>query len=293
MTITRVLTKEDMKAARFVWETCFPDDEAAFVDYYFKKRTHPEWIMGAFEGERLIGTVHMLPQTARFFGLERHGCFVAGVATLPEERGRGIAESMLAAAFSTMLERGFSHTTLKPFSEKLARYYERFGYEPFACRDEYELSLSDFSDVKDVSVHVPDASELLSIYTAFAARYNGMRVRQEADLSLLIEELSTYESALLSDGKAYAACYLKDGAAHAFELAGEHPAPLLKALCKRYGTVHAAVSAGTPLLQGKTPSCEPFNMLKVLDETAFLQGLPVSVAQLLEQKETNYSFEVY
>ena len=293
MMITRVLTKEDIKAARFIWETCFPDDEAAFVDYYFKKRTRPEWIMGGFEGERLIGTVHMLPQTSRFFGLEKPGCFVAGVATLPEERGRGVAENMLEAAFAAMLERGFSYTTLKPFSEKLARYYERFGYEPFACRDEYQLSLSDFSDVEDVPVHVPDASELLSIYTAFAARYNGMRVRQEADLSLLIEELSTYESALLSDGKTYAACYLKDGEAHAFELAGEHPAPLLKVLCKQYGSVHAAVSVGMPILQGKSFSREPFNMFKVLDQAAFLQGLPVSIAELLEQKETNYSFEVY
>lgn len=293
MTVTRVLTERDMEAARFVWETCFPDDEAAFIDYYFKKRTRPEWIMGAFEGERLIGTVHMLPQTARFFGLEKPGCFVAGVATLPEERGRGVAENMLEAAFTAMLERGFSYTTLKPFSEKLARYYERFGYETFAYRDEYVLSINDFSGVEDVSVHEPDACELLAIYTAFAARYNGMRVRSAADFLLLIDELSTYDSALLSNGKAYAACYLKDGAAHAFELAGEHTQPLLKALCKQYGTVHAAVSAGTPLLEGKGFSREPFNMLKVLDEKAFLQGLPVSVSELLGQKTANYSFEVY
>jgi predicted acetyltransferase len=289
----RILTKKDMDAAKRVYEICFPSDEEAFISYYFQKRTKPDWILGAFEGERLIGTVHMLPQTARFFGVDKSVCLVVGVATLPDERGKGVAGSMLNAAFAIMRERGFSLTVLKAATEDLQHYYEKFGYAAFARRDVYDLTLSDLLGVEDVATHTPSAAELLHIYTAYASGYNGMRVRTKRDMELLLEELTTYESDVLCGGGAYAICYFEEGEAHTLELAGEKPLPLLKALSKKYGRVHAAVCANVPLIDGKTFVRETFNLYKVLDENALFAGLGPDARTRFAQKESFYSMEMY
>ncbi|MEN6471717.1 MAG: GNAT family N-acetyltransferase [Clostridiaceae bacterium] len=293
MTRLSVLNASDMPAARRVWEACFPDDESAFIDYYFQKRTRPEWILGAFSGEKLIGTVHMLPHTVTFFGVEKSVGFVAGVATLPEERGRGVAGNMLNASFEIMRERGFSATMLKPFSQGLARYYEGFGYKPFAHVDVYELTLNGLSGVAPAQTHAPGAGELLKIYNAFAAGLSGMRVRAQKEMELLLEELTTYESALLCDGISYAACDIGGGGAHAFELAGENPLPLLRALCEKYGRVRTHMRAGQTLVPRKSFTREVFNMLKVLDDRAFAAGLPKSVETLFARDAAVFSLEMY
>lgn len=293
MTRLSVLNASDMPAARRVWEVCFPDDEPAFLDFYFQKRTRPEWILGAFSGEKLIGTVHMLPHAVRFFGVEKSVGFVAGVATMPEERGRGVAGDMLNASFKIMRERGFSATMLKPFTQDLARYYERFGYRPFAHADVYELTLNELSAVEHAQTHAPSAGELLQIYNAFAANLNGMRVRKQKEMELLLEELTTYESALLCDGISYAACYIGDEGARAFELAGENPLPLLKALCEKNGRVRAHVRAGQNLVPGKGFAREVFNMLKVLDREAFAAKLPKGVETLFARDTAVFSLEMY
>jgi len=289
----RILIKKDMDAAQHVYKICFPNDEEAFVSYYFQKRTKPNWILGAFEGERLIGTVHMLPQTARFFGVDKSVGLVVGVATLPDERGKGIAGSMLNAAFSVMRERGFCLTVLKAATEELERFYEKFGYDSFARRDVYDLTLSDLSCVEDVATHTPTASELLQIYTAYAADFNGMRMRTKRDMELLLEELTTYESDVLCSGGAYAICYFEEGEAHTLELAGKKPLPLLKALSKKYGRIHAAVCANVPLIDGKAFTRETFNLYKVLDENALFAGLSSDARARFAKKEAFYSMEIY
>ncbi len=289
----RILTKKDMDAARRIYTICFPNDEEAFVNYYFQKRTRPNWILGAFEGESLIGTVHMLPQTARFFGTEKSVCLIAGVATLPGERGKGVAGSMLNAAFTIMRERGFCLTLLKPATEALAKYYEKFGYAVFARRDVYDLTLSDFSGVADIETHMPSAAELLQLYIAYAAGFNGMRTRTKQDMKLLLEELTTYESGVFCGGGAYAICFFEEGEAHTLELAGEMPLPLLKALGKKYGRVHAAVCANAPLISGKTFVRETFNLYKVLDENALFAGLSPDARARFAEKEAFYSMEMY
>ncbi|HWR18072.1 MAG TPA: GNAT family N-acetyltransferase [Clostridia bacterium] len=289
----RILTKKDMDAAQRVYEICFPNDEEAFINYYFQKRTKPNWILGAFDGERLIGTVHMLPQTARFFGVDKSVCLVVGVATLPEERGKGVAQSMLNAAFEVMRERGFCLTILKAATEELERFYEKFGFKAFAHRDVYDLTLSDFSGVEDIETHKPSAAELLKLYTAYAEGFNGMRVRTLKDMELLLEELTTYESDVLCGGGAYAICYFENGQAHTLELAGDKPLQLLKALSKKYGHIHAAVCANAPLISGKAFTYETFNLYKVLNENTLFTGFSAGVRDRFKQKEAFYSMEMY
>lgn len=293
MTQLRILNASNMPAARRVWEICFPNDEAPFVAYYFERRTRPEWILGAFEGSDLIGTVHMLPHTARFFGEERRVGFSAGVATLPAFRARGVAGEMIEASFSILRERGFSLAMLKPFSQSLARFYERFGYRPYACTDTYRFTTDDLQDVDDVTVYTPDATELLSVYRAFAAPYNGVRVRTVGGMALLLEEVETYGGEVLLGGGAYAACYRGEGGAHAFELAGKSPLPLLKALAQKYGAVHASLPAGENLVADKAFVREVFNMVRLLDEDAFFKGMQTDTKTRFYENEAAFSLEMY
>ena len=45
----RSITKDEYEnGAKQVWDACFPDDGAAFIDYYFEKRTAKENVLAAF-----------------------------------------------------------------------------------------------------------------------------------------------------------------------------------------------------------------------------------------------------
>ena len=47
----RQIRKEEYEAARALWDIVFPDDAAGYSAYYFSKRTMPEAIYAAFDGD--------------------------------------------------------------------------------------------------------------------------------------------------------------------------------------------------------------------------------------------------
>jgi predicted acetyltransferase len=97
-----------------------------------EKREHwmrfvdPERVLGAFEGERLVGVAEVLP-FGQFFG----GCAVAmgglsGVSVAPDWRGSGLAKRLCTACLETMRERGEVISSLYPGTTSL---YRGLGWE--------------------------------------------------------------------------------------------------------------------------------------------------------------------
>ncbi|MEG1810922.1 MAG: GNAT family N-acetyltransferase [Clostridia bacterium] len=282
--ITRFITQDEYLDAKRIWGICFPGDAGAFCDYYFKYRTNPQRIIAAFEGVDMLGTLHIIPQTLEFFGIPKPIGFVAGVATLPQYRKMGIAAAMLKHSFAAMREAGHCATVLQPFD---VGFYEKFGYAPFVYRREYSI---DKAVLKGSCVlHEPGAAELLSMYCAFKARYNGMMLRKESDMETLLAEREGGARFVATD-TAYA-MYYEDSCIDVMELAGENLQPLLAQLNSR-----AALKVRLPadVKLGMDGELAPFNMLKVLNETELLRALPCNVDGLLHAaSDANYSFESY
>lgn len=74
------------------------------------------WLLGAFEGARLVGTI----------GLE--GALVRSLVVVPERRGRGLAHELYARLVDEARRRGL--TTLFTLTQTAARFFTALGYAP-------------------------------------------------------------------------------------------------------------------------------------------------------------------
>lgn len=187
-----------------------------------------------------------------------------------------------------MKERGFCMSVLQPFN---VDFYHQYGYGAFAKRNRYEVT--DPPRGGAPSLRALDAQAMLQIYEGFCAKYNGMMARTLKDCELLLEELTTYGAKAVTTGDAYALFSLKKGRATVMELAGNAPFGVIGALLKAHGSV-AFYLPPDMAVPGQPLKTEAFNMIKVLDEDAFLDGLDCKTSDILNESiMTNYSLESY
>lgn len=81
----------------------------------------PVWI--AVEQGRVIGTVSAV--------LQPNGCYIRGMAVLPDSRAKGLGRLLLATAESFAREHGMDrlHLSTTPFLGRAIRLYTAFGFE--------------------------------------------------------------------------------------------------------------------------------------------------------------------
>ena len=90
-----------------------------------RRHMRPEWTLAAFEGGRLKARMNTLPLTMRLNGAGLPMGGVAGVCTWPEERRRGLVNSLLRRALETMKERGQVVSMLFP---SFYAVYQKLGW---------------------------------------------------------------------------------------------------------------------------------------------------------------------
>lgn len=111
----RPITPEEYAAAQAVWDACFPEDAAGYSDYYFACRTKPAYVLAAFlEDGRMAGALHALPYPLCFGTQVKRCAMIAGVATLPEQRHKGIAAALIRTAHARLAQEGVCAALLKP-----------------------------------------------------------------------------------------------------------------------------------------------------------------------------------
>lgn len=86
--------------------------------------------LGAFEGEQAIGCVGAIDVG--------DDCLVTGVATPPEQRGRGIATWLLCRVLAEARKRGMATASLQA-TKAGAPLYERLGFRDFGFVEMWEL----------------------------------------------------------------------------------------------------------------------------------------------------------
>lgn len=114
---------------RPLYEEIFPEDDAAFVDYYYTWKTRDNVIFVAEDGDGIHAMVHLNPFCVRYFGRDVQMHYIVAVATQPQYRHRGLMRSLLALAEQEMRDAGEPFTFLMPASEAI---YRPFGYRFFA-----------------------------------------------------------------------------------------------------------------------------------------------------------------
>ncbi len=277
----RPITEEEYEEARALWDVVFPEDALGYSAYYFRARTRPAYVLAAFDGERMVGDLHAIPYPLRFGDTVKPCAMVAGVATLPEYRHKGIAGSLIRFAHERLREEGAAAALLKPDVD----FYAQFGYLPFAYHDVYEMDAEKAAGMHKSAPHEPDPAAMLAIYEDFAKDFTGMMARTRRDMKAYIEEarLSGFAAA---DAAAYALCAREDDGVSVTELVGKNPLPLVCALAEEYGRAEFRLPSAMRI-EGLAPKRRMmFSMICPLDEEKLLSGTGASGVRALLDGET-------
>ena len=234
----RILNKTEFEASKELFSECFGEGKR-FIEWYYRTRTKPEYVLGAFIKGELVSMLHMRPMIMRLAGSERSVCFVESVCTKPSFRRRGLCSAVFDAAFPIMRDRGFEATVLQPFSPS---FYEQFGYKTFIYRQKITLSheratvlikrtteLHERTKKIDATYSV---EKLAGLYADFMKGREGCGLRDEAYFKGFIEEFSSPDARLTANENGCCAGYAEggEGVFTAYELffrAGTDPVSLL------------------------------------------------------------------
>lgn len=313
----------DETGMKRLWRSCFLNDGEEFVDYYFRERTKHENIYCAFKNGNvneagtndIISMLHVIPMRFEVTAVNAaHKCvvnvgFIAGVATAPEYRKRGIANALLRAAERDYKDR-FAALVLSPANEL---FYKHAGYKTISYRSIHSQQRDTFlydGMCEDIPTHYPRASEMMNIYDSFM---NGSgkdvtcktfyAMRTESGYERLLREYSTEGGLALSNGGAYALGYIteqngkKELELNEFAYSDKHSAlVLINSLFDLADKVEIPLPVSDTLLPDKGRA-EPLNMIRVLDEGFFdllgAESMEVYLEKLGEKSCEAYSFELY
>lgn len=318
-------TAADEVGMKQLWQSCFLNDGDEFIDYYFRERTKYENTYCVFkkgtaneDGTKdIISMLHVIPM--RFEAIAAGDFrrrivlvgFIAGVATAPEYRKRGIATALLRATEQVCKGR-FAALVLSPANEL---FYRHAGYKTVSYRSihvqERDTFLCDYrSKAEAKPPHFPRTSEMKYIYDSFmngigegCTRKTFYAMRTESGFERLLREYSTEGGLALSNGGAYALGYIteRDGKKELElnEFAYENKSSAFMLIDSLFGfadKVELPLPISDTLLPDKG-RVEPLNMIRVLDK-GFFDSLGVeSIETYLEKLGKKgcevYSFELY
>lgn len=191
----RYALADEKAQIRAKWGYCFGDSDS-FLNWYFDNVYSPENTLVAEEGGQILSSLQLLPYEAGFWGGARAD-YVAGVATLPAARGRGLVSALLRLALSEMKERGSIISILIPFN---FGFYKNYGWE--IC---YELE-SISGGIGALPPYAGGELEMgglpLAEYEAFTKGKNGHILRGEREWGEILSEGSLWgmHAATLKDG---------------------------------------------------------------------------------------------
>jgi predicted acetyltransferase len=133
-------------------------------------------VLGAFDGERLVGMVRALPFGQFFGGRSVPMGGISAVAVVPDWRGRGLAGRLLRETLSALRERGECISTLYPAATGLYRSvgWELAGSHAFRRLDPaHLLGLARPAAGRARPMRESDAPAVRECYRRLAATSNG------------------------------------------------------------------------------------------------------------------------
>lgn len=111
------LSREQKEQSRTLYESAFPEDKRAFVDYYYRCKTQDNEILALKEEQQLVSMLHLNPYQMIVNGYEVKSNYIVAVATHKDYRHRGYMRLLLEKALRDMAAQKMPFTFLMPASE--------------------------------------------------------------------------------------------------------------------------------------------------------------------------------
>lgn len=264
--------------AKRLWLLCFPEDDSTFVEYYFKTRTSPESIFCHENAGSVLSMLHAAARRFLYNGTEYSVRLLAGIATHPEHRGKGLAGQLIGYTEDTLLGDGVDALVLQPATPELFGYYSRFGFKPMCGY--VKLNIASTGDTQ-TSPTLPTPEHCLNAYRRFSAGFRGAFLRDEACFSALIDEYTACGGFLCTLKDGYAFGYETDGVLHISEFVGDLSRENIAAIfsvcnCRALElTVPESMASSLKNTDFKAERV-PYNMLLPLSEKARKLDAPLS-----------------
>ncbi len=265
----RKLSNADKARVVEIWKTCFGDSDE-FIDAYFDGAARIEDSFGYEENGSLIADLFMLKFHAKLAGMKYDIDFLAGCATMPEARKRGLMRELVKQAMLDMRARGHSCVYLHPF---LHAFYRQFGFETIAYITRHMLSggagQKSFVTVYDSLENLP-IEKMREAYARYMASFDNCFLRTNERFAAWLKLLfADGGKAAVRDGDdfAYALYFTEAKTADVFELVpgAMPPETLLQ------GIDAPQVDYLMPSLREASNS-EEFTMMRVLDPMRLLKN---------------------
>lgn len=179
----RMADMADKETLKALWKLCF-NEEQGFLDWFFETRFLPDYCPVYEEGGGIASALHSLPVYISLRDSILPCAIVAGVATHPDYRGRGLMNKLLAFFMDRLRQEGIPLIAHRPVNLEV---YRSAGHFPASDSRFVELAapaprpLADDCMDWDIPGHYAD---LYRCYARFAKRYSGMVQRSYADFVL-------------------------------------------------------------------------------------------------------------
>ena len=133
----RYLTQQEKIRSRALYEEMFWEDEAAFVDAYYKYKGAFNRVLVLEEQGELLSMLHLNPYRFWMQGALVESSYIVAVATRPAYRHQGCMRRLLEKALEDLYGEGQPFAFLMPAKEAI---YTPFGFRFMKNQDEEKFS---------------------------------------------------------------------------------------------------------------------------------------------------------
>ncbi|MBQ3054031.1 MAG: GNAT family N-acetyltransferase [Clostridia bacterium] len=170
-------TFSDIPQLKKIWQDIFLDSDA-FVDWFFTERFDPSLSFCEKTDGKIISCLHGYRLPIILSGKEYPAVIIAGVSTLPQYRGMGIAKNLLKEYMKKMYSIGdIAVAFYTPVNPDI---YKFLGHMPFSraikaenCRIEKPKEIFDISPLKLTDLRLYDC------YKTYSKSYSGIVARKD------------------------------------------------------------------------------------------------------------------
>lgn len=166
----RRLEREELGAARSLYEEVFSEDSTSFVDYYFAEKTKDNRIYVLEEDGAVRSMLHLNPYAVMVNGVEKQAHYIVAVATQEAYRKRGYMKALIRKALRDMYQEGESFTFLMPAAEAI--------YLPHDFRTVYEQRKRYYHGEGE-PLKEEEAGELASVAEAYLSAHYQVYVKRD------------------------------------------------------------------------------------------------------------------
>lgn len=215
--MVRLAKDSDFDFAKNSWTVCF-DDTPEFVDWNFDFNYCPENTVIAEYNGVPASVLQLIPYKINIGGSILNTCYISGVATMPEYRGKGLVRELFDFAVPHMKSLGYDISILIPAVNGM---YEKFGY-----RNACERVLYTANEVDNFKTYTLADNQLIgfisTVYKKAMSEKSFYIERTQLNFrKILTDLLSLSKGKVLISDNGYAFAYPKGEEYEIWEICGD------------------------------------------------------------------------